>query len=231
MLPIAIIAGGLGTRLRPLTETVPKSLVPVAGRPFIDHQLALLKSQGAEKIVICAGFLGEMIEAHVGNGASFGLDVTYSYDGPIRLGTAGALKRAADALGDRFFSIYGDSYLMCDLKAVEQSFYASQKAALMTVFRNAGELAPSNVLFRNGRVEAYNKQQPLPTMQHIDFGLGAFARRAFDDVSLDTPTDLAAVISTLLEDGQLAGYEVSTRFYEVGSPEGIAQTERLLDER
>ena len=231
MLPIAIIAGGLGTRLRPLTETVPKSLVPIGGRPFIDHQLTLLKSQGAEKIVICAGFLGEMIEKHVGNGSAFGLNVAYSYDGPVRLGTAGALKRATTMLGERFFSIYGDSYLLCDLRIIENSFAMSGKAALMTVYQNDGSLAASNVHFRDGNIEAYDKLRPSNAMRHIDFGLSVFKQEVFDEVPLDEPTDLAAVITRLLERDQLAGYQVATRFYEVGTPEGIAETEAFLNAR
>jgi MurNAc alpha-1-phosphate uridylyltransferase len=231
MLPIAIIAGGLGTRLRPLTETVPKSLVPVDGLPFIAHQLTLLQSQGAERIVICAGFLGEMIYEYVGNGSRFSLNVKYSYDGAVRLGTAGALKHALPLLGERFLTIYGDSLLICDLRAIEQSFLRSGKQALMTVFRNDGALVPSNVLFQNGVVENYDKQKPSAAMQHVDFGLSAFHREVFDNVASDTPTDLAEIIAELLERDQLAGYEVKNRFYEVGTPEGIAETEQMLKQR
>jgi len=231
VLPIAILAGGLGTRLRPVTQAVPKALVPVLGRPFIDRQLTHLRAQGFTRVVLCVSHLGEMIEAHVGDGTAFDLDVTYSYDGAERIGTAGALKRALPQLGEAFFTVYGDSFLICDYAAVQAAFEASGKPGLMTVYRNAGTLGPSNVLFRSGRIDAYDKLAPTPEMQHIDFGLSAFRRRAFDEVPVDRPTDLGAVFAALIARGELAGFESATRFFEVGTPEGIAQTEAMLAER
>lgn len=228
MLPIAIIAGGLGTRLAPITETIPKALVPINGRPFIDHQLALLRSQGCTEVVLCVGYLGEMIEAHLGDGSRFGCHVAYSYDGPVRLGTAGALVKALPLLGAHFFVTYGDSYLRCDYRAIEGAFQRSDKPALMTVFRNDGHLIPSNVLYRNGRIEAYAKREPWPEMRHIDYGLSLFERGVFDGIPSDHSTDLDVVFERLIRDDHLAGFEVPTRFYEVGTPEGIAQTEVFL---
>jgi len=231
MLPIAIIAGGLGTRLAPLTEAVPKALIPINGRPFIEHQLALLRAQGITNVVLCVGHLGEMIEHHVGDGSRFGCNVAYSYDGPARLGTAGALAKALPLLGEGFFMTYGDSYLCCDYSAVAASFVQSGKPALMTVFRNDGQLIPSNVLYRDGRIEAYAKERPTPEMRYVDFGLSVFERRALAGIPLDRPTDLLVVFAGLVRRGALAGYEVPDRFYEVGTPEGIAETEAFLRDR
>jgi NDP-sugar pyrophosphorylase family protein len=228
MLPIAIIAGGLGTRLAPITQTVPKALVPVNGRPFVDWQLALLSANGLTEIVICVGHLGEMIEAYVGDGSRFGCTVAYSYDGPQRIGTAGAVVKALPLLGSRFFITYGDSYLNCDYGAIEQSFARSGKPAIMTVFKNNGALVPSNVLYRDGRIEAYEKARPRANMHHVDFGLSAFDRSVFAGIPTDRPTDLAVVFQDLIGAGELAGYEVPTRFYEVGTPEGIAEMEAYL---
>jgi MurNAc alpha-1-phosphate uridylyltransferase len=228
MLPIAIIAGGLGTRLAPITETVPKALVPVNGRPFIDWQLKLLQANGITDIVMCVGYLGEMIEEYLGNGSLFGCTVSYSYDGPERVGTAGAIAKALPLLGPRFFITYGDSYLNCDYRSIEDAFVRSGKPALMTVFRNDGMFVPSNVRYRDGRIEAYEKLRPSPDTHHIDYGVSLFERSAFADVPLDRPTDLATVFQDLVKAGALAGYEVPTRFYEVGTPEGIAQTEDYL---
>ncbi|MHB8414572.1 MAG: sugar phosphate nucleotidyltransferase [Acidiferrobacteraceae bacterium] len=228
MMPIAILAGGLGTRLRPIVRAIPKALVPVRGRPFIDHQLALLRSQGVERAVLCVGYLGEMIEKHVGDGASFGMAVTYSYDGVERLGTAGALKNAIPQLGDKFLAIYGDSYPLVDYRAVSEAFESGGKSALMTVYRNDNALGASNTLFRKGRIEAYDKANPSSQMHHIDFGLSVFRQQAFEGTPLTTATDLSVVFRALLERGDLAGYEVSSRFYEVGSPEGLAETENIL---
>jgi NDP-sugar pyrophosphorylase family protein len=231
MLPIAIVAGGLGTRLAPITETVPKALVPVNGRPFIDWQLELLRANGITDVVLCVGYLGEMIEDYLGDGSRFGCAVSYSYDGPQRIWTAGAIAKALPLLGRRFFTTYGDSYLNCDYRAIENAFVRSGKPGLMTVFRNDGRLLPSNVRYHEGRIEAYEKSSPEPDMHHIDYGLSLFDRAAFAGVPLDRPTDLAAVFQQLVRAGALAGYEVPTRFYEVGSPEGIAQFEDYLRSR
>ena len=226
--PVAILAGGLGTRLLPRTERVPKALVEVYGRPFIDHQLALLATRGIERVVLSVSYLGEMIEQHVGNGAAFGLDVTYSYDGPQRLGTAGALKGALPLLGERFFVTYGDSYLPCDYQAIARAYDESGKAGLMTVYRNDGRLAPSNVLFDSKQILAYDKARPTAEMHHIDYGLSVLRADVFDGVPVDRPTDLAEIFAALIHRRELAGFESPERFYEIGSPEGIAETESLL---
>src|SRR6187431_438884 len=133
MLSVAILAGGLATRLRPITETIPKALVEVAGVPFIARQLDYLRAQGIPRAVLCVSYRGEQIEAAIGDGRDFGLEVRYSYDGPKLLGTGGALKRALPLLGERFFILYGDSFLPVDFGAVEAAFRASGKPALMTV--------------------------------------------------------------------------------------------------
>jgi MurNAc alpha-1-phosphate uridylyltransferase len=228
VLPIAILAGGLGTRLLPTTQRLPKALVPVRGQAFIDHQLKLLRRSGIIRVVLCVSHLGTMIEEHLGDGTSRGLEIVYSYDGPERIGTAGALKVALPLLGDRFFTTYGDSYLNVDYADVERSFEASGKSGLMTVYQNDNTLAPSNVTFRGGAILAYDKVHPTREMRYIDYGLSVFDRCAFDDVPVDRPTDLTAVFQQLLERGDLAGYESPTRFYEVGTPEGIAELEAAL---
>src|SRR5580765_1312436 len=127
MLPVAILAGGFATRLRPITEMIPKALVDVAGRPFIVRQIEYLRDQGAARIVLCVGYLGEQIEAVVGDGRGLGLEVVYSYDGPRLLGTGGALRRALPKLGEQFLVMYGDSWLPIDFKAVESAFFSSKK--------------------------------------------------------------------------------------------------------
>lgn len=226
--PVAILAGGLATRLRPITSTIPKSLVDVNGEPFVFHQLRLLRSKGVDRVVICVGHLGDMIAEAVGDGTRFGLRISYSFDGPRLLGTAGAVKRALVLLGDRFFVLYGDSYLPCDFATVQNAFMDQGRLALMTVFRNEGCWDRSNVEYLGGRIRAYSKVQSSADMRHIDYGLGAFDRRAFDLVPDDEPFDLAALHGDLLRRGQLAAYEVAQRFYEVGSPEGLEEMRRYL---
>ncbi|HEX5418171.1 MAG TPA: nucleotidyltransferase family protein [Chloroflexota bacterium] len=226
--PVVLLAGGLATRLRPLTETIPKSLVDVAGEPFIYHQLRLLRSSGVERVVLCVGHLGTMIREAVADGARFGVEVTYSDDGPRPLGTAGAIRRALPLLDASFFTLYGDSYLPCDYARIARTFETSAGAALMTVFENDGRWDRSNVVFQGGRILAYDKRQPTAEMRHIDYGLGLFRKSVFEDLPTDQTVDLAAVYQDLLRRGQLVGCEVAERFYEIGSPSGLVETRRFL---
>jgi NDP-sugar pyrophosphorylase family protein len=226
--PVAILGGGRATRLRPLSDGIPKALVDVNGEPFIAHQLRLLRSNGLTRVVYCAGYRGEMIREYVADGARFGLHVDYSFDGPVPLGTAGAIRRAVPLLGEAFFVLYGDSYLPCDYRAVQREFDRSGKPALMTVFRNENRWDQSNVEFSEGRLLAYDKTRRTARMRHLDYGLGVFARRAFDGVPDGTATDLATLYRALLERGELAAWEVGQRFYEVGSFEGLEEIRRYL---
>jgi NDP-sugar pyrophosphorylase family protein len=227
-MPVAILAGGLATRLRPITETIPKSLVSVAGEPFLAHQLRLLQSQGVKRAVLCVGYLGEMIEGEFGDGASFGMELRYAFDGPRLLGTGGALRHALPLLGPEFFVLYGDSYLPTDFRAIADAFYASGRPALMTVFKNDGAWDTSNVQFESGKIIDYNKRERTPAMRHIDYGLGVLAAQALVEWPTDQPFDLAEVQCGLVAKRQLAGHEVFQRFYEIGSHAGLAELEELL---
>ena len=224
MLPVAILAGGLATRLHPITETIPKSLVDVAGIPFIVRQLDYLQRQGITDVILCIGYLGEQVKALVGDGSSFGLKVTYSWDGPKLMGTGGALRQALPLLGEQFFVFYGDSYLPIDFRKVEKSFLHSGKPALMTVLRNGDLWDKSNVLFLDGILIEYNKRNPIPEMAYIDYGLGIVSAVVLNDVPLDEPFDLADIYHSLSVQGDLAGYEVFERFYEIGSLKGLEET-------
>ena len=226
--PVTILAGGLARRLQPVTETIPKALVDVNGEPFIAHQLRLLHTNGVDRVIICAGYLGKMIQDCVGDGGRFGLQVEFSFDGPRLLGTGGAIKQALPLLGEGFFVLYGDTYLSCDYRAVQTEFKRSGRLALMTVFRNENRWDRSNVECVNGRILAYDKEKRTPRMQHIDYGLGVFNRSAFEIVPRDQPYDLATLYHSLLMQGQLAAYEVDQRFYEIGTFEGLEETRRHL---
>jgi NDP-sugar pyrophosphorylase family protein len=227
-IPVAILAGGLATRLRPITEKIPKSLVPIAGKPFLAHQLELLRAREIRHVVLCIGYLGEMIQRDFGDGSAFGVRLDYSFDGPTLLGTGGAIKRALPMLGKEFFVLYGDSYLPIDYAPIAEFFRGSGKLGLMTVFRNEGLYDTSNVVFADGEIKVYDKKARLPEMRHIDYGLSLFKAAAFDSYSADEPFDLAGVMSKLVREKQLAGYEVRKRFYEMGSPAGLAELEALL---
>jgi N-acetyl-alpha-D-muramate 1-phosphate uridylyltransferase len=226
-IPVAILAGGLATRLRPITEKIPKSLVPVAGRPFLAHQLELLHSRGIRRAVLCVGYLGEMIQRDFGQ-EKFGVKLDYSLDGPKLLGTGGAIKRALPLLGEEFFVLYGDSYLPADYAPIADFFHRSGKPGLMTVFRNEGKFDTSNVIFGDGEIKVYDKKNKLPEMQHIDYGLSMFKVSVFDSYPADRVFDLAEVMGRLVREKQLAGFEMAGRFYEIGSPAGLAELELLL---
>jgi NDP-sugar pyrophosphorylase family protein len=226
--PVAILAGGLATRLRPITERVPKVLIPVAGQPFLAHQLALLRRQGITRAVLCVGHLGDRVQQDFGDGSAHGVRLEYSFDGPVLLGTGGALKRALPLLGGWFFVLYGDSYLPIDFRPVAERFQRSGKLGLMTVFQNEGRYDASNVVFRDGEITVYDKKTKAPDMRHIDYGLSLFRSSAFDDWPANQPFDLADVLQRLVARRQLAGYEVKERFYEIGSPAGLAELEALL---
>lgn len=226
--PVAILAGGLAKRLRPITETIPKALVSVAGAPFIAHQLRLLHSAGLRRIIICAGYLGEMIEEEVGDGAGFDLRIEYSFDGPSLLGTGGALKRALPMLGHRFFVLYGDSYLPIDYRKAALAFVNEAKAGLMTVYRNQGRWDTSNVQFEAGEILRYDKKHLTPEMYHIDYGLGVLSSDSLASWPDNEGFDLADVYKQLLSRKQLSGHEVTERFYEIGSPDGLAELDAFL---
>ena len=228
MLPVAILAGGLATRLLPLTQTIPKSLVEINGEPFLWHQLRLLRENGIDRVVLCVSHLGEQVRDSVGDGHEFGLRVDYSFDGSILLGTAGALKRAQPLLGESFFVLYGDSYLPIDRREVEAAFRVSGKSALMTVYRNESQWDTSNVEFVDGRILAYNKKLRTPRMRYIDYGLGVLRAAALARVPDGTSWDLATLYRGLLDAGELAAFEAPHRFYEIGSLSGVEELRSYL---
>jgi N-acetyl-alpha-D-muramate 1-phosphate uridylyltransferase len=228
MLPVVILAGGLATRLYPVTRKIPKSLIEIAGRPFIDHQLELLKEKGVSQVVLCVGTFGEMIEAHVGDGSRFGMDIRYSRDGDVLLGTGGAVKKAAGILPDAFMILYGDSYLDIDFVPVMQYFNEGILPALMTVYRNRNTFDKSNIFIKAGKIIRYDKKSQDPAMEYIDYGLIVIRKTVFKEYPANEHFDLSLVLSRLVDAGQVRGYEVTKRFYEIGSTSGIKETEEYI---
>jgi N-acetyl-alpha-D-muramate 1-phosphate uridylyltransferase len=231
MLPVAILCGGKGTRIAALAGDLPKALVPVAGEPFLAHQLRWLRDAGATDVVLLTGYRGDRIRAFVRDGAAFGLHVEYSDDAGVPRGTAGAVVRAIPLLGETFVTVYGDALLSADPRRVADALRAPYDA-VMTVFRNEDRWLPSNVRVDGERVAAYDKHAPPGTMTHIDYGINAFHAADFARVAAsDAPADLAAVHRELIARGTLRALEVTERWYEIGSPEGLAETERYLREK
>ena len=228
-----ILAGGRGTRMLPATREVPKTLLPVAGEPFVAHQLRLLGRNGIDRVVFSIGHLGALIREFVGDGERFGLDVAYVDEGESLRGTGGALRLAADAgvLDDHFFVTYGDAFLPTDYGAIHQSFVASGAAALMTVFRNDGKWIPSNAVFKDGWVTLYDKQPAVAItgMSWVDYGISILTRNLVEtEISANETIDLSDVFGWLSHRSELAGFEVHERFYEIGSPQGLKEIEVVL---
>lgn len=228
MLPVAILCGGLASRLYPITETIPKALIKVSGQPFISHQLTYLHQQGIKKVILCIGNLGEILKSYVGDGSRFGLKILYSSDENKLLGTGGAIKKALPILGNEFFILYGDTFLPINFNSVEKAYLSSNKLCLMTVIKNDNNWDKSNVLFKNNRLIEYNKQNPSTKMRHIDYGLSVATANIFDMYSSDTFFDLSNVYKSLSTKKQIEGFEVYKRFYEIGTPSSIKETEEYL---
>jgi MurNAc alpha-1-phosphate uridylyltransferase len=228
MFPVAILAGGFGTRLRPITEQIPKALVQVAGKPFVIHQLEYLKTQNVTDVVFCIGHLGQMIIDLLGDGSDLGMTIEYSKDGDIPLGTGGAIKKGAQILGDDFFILYGDSYLPVNFPAVQERYKLDNNKALMTVYKNKNNFDKSNVLFVDGKLIEYNKKEPRDDMRHIDYGLSAISSELLDEYQENECFDLSELFHKVSLRGGLNGYEVYDRFYEIGSYDGLIETEKFL---
>lgn len=224
--PVCVLAGGIGSRLGERVRELPKPLIDVAGRPFLLHQLELLRRHGARRIVLCVGYLGERIEAVVGDGSQLGLEVSYAYDPPGLAGTAGAVRGALPLLGDAFLVLYGDTYLRIDYRDVERSWRASGCPALMAVLRNDGRWDTSNAVLDDGMVVEYSKSRPHPAMRWIDYGVGVLTPAALAAAPGDP--DLAGVYRELARSGRLSGYEAHERFYEIGTPDALAETDAFL---
>jgi len=225
---LILLAGGLATRLRPVTEKIPKSLIDINGKPFIYFQARLLRSKGIKKVIICAGFLGEQIENYLKDGSEFGLEIDYSYDGDELLGTGGAVQKAIPKTNGIFWVMYGDSYLNTDFEYISSSFEKKKYKGLMTVFNNSDKWDSSNVKFENGNIIKYDKVNKTQDMRYIDYGLSIFRKDAFSGFGELQKFDLTAVFSELLLQNELMGLEIKDRFYEVGSFRGIEEFKSLI---
>jgi NDP-sugar pyrophosphorylase family protein len=220
---VAILCGGMATRLKPISDNIPKALVEVSGKPFIFYQLEEVRRQHILDVVLCVGHKGEMIEQAVGDGSRFDLKVQYSFDGSTALGTGGALQKATHLLSNHFFVLYGDAFLQVDYKKVYHSFLSSGRKGLMTVFHNAGKWDASNVWLEDEQIRDYSKTRKTPQMRYIDYGLGILHAAALQAFSVNHEFDLAVVYEQLVQDQELAAYEVSKRFYEIGSHGGLKE--------
>ena len=223
MFPVVILSGGLGTRIKSKTKNHPKALLDIEGKPFIVRQLEYLSSQNIKKVIICAGYLGDQIQKVIGNGDAYNINVEYSFDGEVLLGTGGSIKKALYKLDEIFFILYGDSYLPISFKRVQEFFLKKNTSALMTIYKNESKFDKSNVYFKNKTI-IYNKDNPTAEMKYIDYGLNLVNKKIFKKFMNNDIFDLSEVFTYLSENSMLNVMEIYDRFYEVGSEKGLIDT-------
>ncbi len=216
-----ILAGGLATRLRPLSEKIPKSMIMIHDRPFLEYQLDLLKRSNIDEVILCVGYLSDQIKEYFKNGEGFGIKIKYSDEQKKLLGTAGALKKAEKLLEDEFFVMYGDSYLLIDFKAVMQYFKKHGKPSLMTVYKNYDNFDKSNVAIDGNLVKRHDKTNKTADMVYIDYGLSILNKKVLKNIPTGEFYSLEDLFKKIIVKKELLAFEVSQRFYEVGSFNGI----------
>lgn len=223
-----ILAGGPGTRLKPITEKIPKAMILIGGKPFLELQLNLLKRHGISDIVLCIGHLGEKIKEYFGDGRKFGVKIRYSEETEKLLGTGGGLKKAVDLLDDVFFVTYGDAYLILDYQKVMRYFKKADKLGLMVVYKNFDKYNKSNVVVEGDLVKIYSKQRRAPCMVYIDFGVSVLRKKALALIPKGKVIDLEEFYQELIKREELLAFETHQRFYEVGSEKGLKEFERMV---
>jgi len=226
---LVILAGGLATRLYPLTSKVPKSMLEINKRPFLEYQLELLKEYEIKDVLLCLGYKGELIKNYFGDGKKFGVNLSYSFDGEKLLGTAGALKKAYKILNDNFLLMYGDSYLPYDYWKIEEAFKNSEKLSLMVVYKNQNRFDKSNILIADDLVKVYDKTLKGENLEYIDAGLSILKKEVLSLVPEDEPFDLQELYKTLISEQEMSAYEVRQRFYQIGSLEGLEEFKNLVE--
>ncbi len=229
MFPIIILAGGLATRLRPLTESIPKAMILIHQVPFVSLQLEMLKKQNIKQMIFCLGYKGEMIEKYLKKQNDQDLKIEFFYDGTPLLGTAGSIRKIYHKLSSHFFVMYGDSYLLCNFLSVQNAFIKSQKKGLMTIYRNSNQWDTSNIAYEKGKILSYEKGKKSSNLRYIDYGLSVFSKEAFKDLPLDKPLDLGTLYKNLIRSNHLAAYETKKRFYEIGSFSGIKEFSKSME--
>lgn len=230
MLEVLILAGGLATRLKPHTEKIPKSLVNVCGKPFIYHQLDLMLAQGIKRVIMSVGHYGSMIQEELGSNYKNQIDIDYSFDGEVLLGTGGAVQNSLEKIrGECFILTYGDSFLLEPIANIVSAFDRGQYDSIMAVYKNQNNWDKSNCIYKDGRIALYDKKNPTPDMHFIDYGLSIFNKSVFRNLIDRIPCDLGEIMHDLSTSSGLAGYEAKSRFYEMGSHSGLAELETYLN--
>ncbi len=224
---VAILAGGLATRLGGLAKNWPKSMLQIQGKPFLEYQLEFLKRGEIEDIVLCVGHMGEQIEQYFGDGRKYGVKIRYSREDKP-LGTAGALKRAEKLLDDPFFTMFGDSFINLDFGRVMAHFNSQNKPALMTVYKNHDRYGRSNTEIEGTLVKKFSKKEKTADMVYIEYGVDLFRKEALDMIPENESYSLDDLFPRLIGREELLAFEVNDRFYEIGSLQGLREFERFI---
>ncbi len=216
-----ILAGGLGTRLRPLTESVPKPMVQINGRPFLEYEIELLKNVGVRDFVLCLGYKGQIIRNHFGDGSKFGARISYSFEGEKLLGPAGGLKNAEALLEDVFLVTYADGYLMMDYVKAWDFFLKSNRLGMMVVYENHNKFGKSDLVVKDGHVVKYDKRHQTHDMVWINFGVSYLRKEALNIIPQDQTFGEEEFYNELISRKELLAFETKGRFYEIGTPESL----------
>ncbi len=227
-----ILAGGLGTRFRPLTLETPKPMIPVMGKPYLEYQLQYLKSYNITDILLCVGYLGEKVKSHFGDGKSLDMKITYSFE-EKPLGTGGALKNAEKLVGDCFYLLYGDSFLPIDYFSLERHFFDVDKTVLMVLYDNREDTSVTNnvSIDNKGMVTQYEKDPDNNFLQYVDAGVLVLKKRILDSILPEKEVSLEQkVFPNYIAKQECAGYVTSERFYDIGTPERLKHFEKYLED-
>ena len=225
---VVILVGGLATRLQSITEKIPKSMIRINEKPFLEYQIELLKKSGLVDILLCAGYLGSQIKDYFGDGKKFGVSLSYSEEKQELVGTGGALKKAENLLADEFFVMYGDSYLLLDYQEIAGYFHNFHKRGLMVVYKNYSRFDKSNVIIKDGIVKIYDKEDSSPEMVYIDEGISILKKEILGDFPSEKAFALDEVFQRLIRAKELLAFQTKQRFYEIGSGQGLHDFKKLI---
>ena len=224
MYPTIILSGGKSSRLGRLTAKKPKCMLMIDDKPFVLHQLNLLEARGVKSVTLCLGYLSNKVTEYLDKKYTGNLNISFSFDGHIPLGTGGAIKKASKEIKTPFFVMYGDSYLDISFKEVAVS-YAIKEGPLMVVFKNNGLFDRSNVHLTNRGI-VYNKSNPNSQSRYIDYGLGIFESNYLS--SLEDTFDLSLVYEQYSKQKALQYFLATKRFYEIGTLKGLNNAKKIL---
>jgi NDP-sugar pyrophosphorylase family protein len=228
---MVILAGGLGTRLGKRYEKVPKSMIQILGKPFLQYQIELLKENEIKRLLLCIGHLGDQIKTYFNDGSKFGIDIQYSEEGADLLGTGGALKKAEPFLDEHFFLMWGDSYLLLDYIDIRDVYFKTGCEGLMVVYKNYNDRVKSNVIVEEDKIALYDKWNSYDDMIYIDNGLSVLNKVILDEIPSNKVFAVEKIFKKWSQEGKLAAYETEQRFYEIGSNKGLMEFKALVSRK